>query len=200
MLGIGQSLVRHGVIAAFCKRVTTQQAPCPKPDAAQHTVSFDGGVCVARTAGIEAAARTQHGADRELIAADDPQEGLARLYHRCVIDFQCWSRLARRSPALAMRAASRAETVTSTGGKECWFKRKDSRARRLMRLRATAVPKVRVAILKPNRGKVSSLARTDRLKNASANFLPRRFTSRNSAGWCKRLRGSNVSLRIVRQP
>jgi hypothetical protein len=25
-------------------------------------------------------------------------------------------------------------------------------------------------------------------------FLPRSFTSRNSAGWCKRLRGSNVSL------
>jgi len=65
-----------------------------------------------------------------------------------------------------------------------------------MRLRDTAVPKVRVAMLKPNRGWVSWLARTDRLKNASANFLPRRFTSLNSAGWCKRLRGSNVSLRI----
>jgi hypothetical protein len=40
------------------------------------------------------------------------------------------------------------------------------------------------------------LARTDKLKYASANFVPRRFTSRNSAGWCKRLRGSKVSLLI----
>src|ERR1700753_2221329 len=35
------------------------------------------------------------------------------------------------------------------------------------------------------------------LKNASPNFLPRRLMSRNSAAWCKRMRGSNFSLRIV---
>jgi hypothetical protein len=69
-----------------------------------------------------------------------------------------------------------------------------------MRLRATAVPKVRVAMLNPNRAWLSWLARTDKLKKASENFLPRRFTSRNSAGWCKRLRGSNVSLRIGKRP
>ena len=69
-----------------------------------------------------------------------------------MIVFQCLSRLARKSLRLALRAASRAETVTSTDGSECWFKRKDSRVRRLMRLRATALPKVRVAILNPKRG------------------------------------------------
>jgi len=65
-----------------------------------------------------------------------------------------------------------------------------------MRLRATAVPKVRVAMASPNRGQVSRLASTDKLKYASANFLPRCLTVRNSAGWCKRLQGSNVSLLI----
>src|SRR5271169_3635293 len=107
---------------------------------------------VARAAGIEAAAWTQHGADGELIPADGPQQNLTNRYHRWVIDFQCWLRLARSSLGLAKRAASRAETVTSTGGNECWFNRNDSRATRLMRLRATALPKVRVAMLKPNRG------------------------------------------------
>src|SRR5258708_37717221 len=89
---------------------------------------------------VEAAARTQHRAYAQLISADDPHEKLARRYHFCVIDFQCSSRLRRKSFELADRAASRADTVTSTGGKECWFKRKDARARRLMRLRATAGP------------------------------------------------------------
>src|ERR1700736_3576463 len=96
--------------------------------------------------------RAQHGAQRKLIAANAPEEKLARFYHCCEIVFQCASRLARKSAPFANRAASRAETVTSTGGNACWFKRKDSRARRLMRLRATAVPKVRVAMLEPRRG------------------------------------------------
>ena len=42
-----------------------------------------------------------------------------------------------------------------------------------MRLRATAVPNVRVAIANPRRAQFASLARTDRLKNASVNRLPR---------------------------
>src|SRR5882724_3822797 len=107
---------------------------------------------VAGTARIKAATGPKPRAEHQLVAADDPQRDLAKSQHRCVIDFQCLSRLARKSLGLACRAASRAETVTSTGGSECWFKRKDSRVRRLMRLRATALPKVRVAILKPNRG------------------------------------------------
>ncbi len=108
--------------------------------------------------------------------------------------FQCFSRLARNSFGAARRAASRADTMTSTGGRPCWFKRKDSRVRRLMRLRATAVPNVRVAIARPKRGHFSWLARTDKLKYASVNFLPRCRTWRNSTGKCKRLRGSNVCL------
>ncbi len=71
------------------------------------------------------------------------------------MDFQCRFRLARKSLKDADFAASRAVTVTSTGGNDSWFNRKDSRARRLMRLRATALPKVRVAMLNPNRGWVS---------------------------------------------
>src|ERR1700721_1509463 len=145
-------------------------------------MAFDRGMRIAGAAGIETAARAQHGTEQQLVATDDPHQYLAHGRHRCVIVFQCLSRLARKSSGLARRAASRAETVTSTGGKECWFKRKDSRVRRLMRLRATAVTKVRVAMLKPNRACVSWLARTDKLKKASENFLPRRFTSRNSAG------------------
>ena len=63
-----------------------------------------------------------------------------------------------------------------------------------MRLRATAEPNVRVAIAKPNRAESASFATTDKLKYASLNFLPRCRTARNSAGWCNRLHGSNVSL------
>src|SRR5471032_468193 len=110
---------------------------------------------IAGAAGIKAAARTDQRTQQQLVATDDPQQDLARLQHCWVIDFQCLSKLARNTRTSACRAASRADTVTSTGGNECWFKRKDSRARRLMRLRATAVPNVLVAILKPNRGKVS---------------------------------------------
>ncbi len=192
---MGRPLFRNGVVAAFPEGVTAQHALQAQPASPQDPVAFDGGVRIARTRRIETATRTQHRAYAQLISADDPHQELAGRYHFW-IDFQCSSRLKRNSRELAARAASRADTVTSTGGNECWFKRKDSRARRLMRLRATAVPKVRVAMLNPNRAWVSWLARTDKLKNASENFLPRRFTSRNSAGWCKRLRGSNVSLRI----
>src|SRR5258708_20274358 len=99
---------------------------------------------------VEAAARTQHRAYAQLISADDPHEKLARRYHFCVIDFQCSSRLRRKSFELADRAASRADTETSTGGKECWFKRKDSRASRLMPLRPTPVPTLPAPIAKPN--------------------------------------------------
>jgi hypothetical protein len=149
---MSRSLIRHGIVAAFGERMTAQEATQAEPTSAQDTVAFDRRMRVARTAGIEAAAGPKHGADGELIPADAPHEYLAGFYHCCVIDFQCCSRLARKTPSFAARAASRAETVTSTGGKEYWFKRKDSRARRLMRLRDTAVPKVRVAMLKPNRG------------------------------------------------
>ena len=113
---------------------------------------------------------------------------------------QCLARLARRSPGGASLAASRTATVTSTGGNSCWFKRNDSRVRRLMRLRTTAPAQERVAIAKPSRGYVSRLGRTDKLKYASENRLPRCLTSRNSAGWCRRLRGSNVSVRMAGQP
>ena len=175
--------------------MTAQHALQAQPTSSQDPVAFDGGMRVARAGRIEAAAGPNHGTDQQLIAADHPHQEFAGRYHFW-IDFQCSSRLVRNSREVAARAPSRADTVTSTGGNECWFKRKDSRARRLMRLRATALPKVRVAMLKPNRAWVSWLARADTLKNASENFLPRRFTSRNSAGWCKRLRGSNVNLRI----
>jgi hypothetical protein len=178
---MGHPFVRDGVVATFPERVTAQHAPQPKPASSEDAVAFDRGVRIARARRIEAATRAQHGADRQLIPADDPHQELARRYHFW-IDFQCSSRLKRNSCWLAARAASRADTVTSTGGKECWFKRNDSRVRRLIRLRDTAVPKIRVAMLKPNRAWASRLARTEKLKNASENFLPRRFTSRNSAG------------------
>jgi hypothetical protein len=177
---MGHPLIRDGVVAAFPKGVTAQHTPDREPTSAQGTMALDGGMRIARARRIEAATRTQHGAYGQLIPADDPHQEFARRDHFW-IDFQCSSRLRRNSLKVAARAASRADTVTSTGGKECWFKRKDSRVRRLMRLRATAVTKVRVAMLKPNRAWLSWLARTDKLKNASENFLPRRFTSRNSA-------------------
>jgi len=151
ILGI-VTLVGHRVVAAFVKGMAPQNPAAPQPETPPRPEAFDGGVRVARAAGIEAAARTQQGTDGELVSADGPHQYLAQRYHRCVIVFQCASRLARSSLGLADRAASRAETVTSTFGNECWFKRKDSRARRLMRLRATAVPKARVAMLNPNRG------------------------------------------------
>src|ERR1700683_4844764 len=152
VLGIDHSLVRHRVVAALVEGMTTQHASQAKPGPAQGAVTLDGGVCVAGAAGIEAATSPKPRGEQQLVTADDPQEELAQGRHCCVIEFQCLSRLARKSLGVACRAASRAETVTSTGGNECWFKRKDSRVRRLMRLRATAVPKVRVAMLNPNRG------------------------------------------------
>jgi hypothetical protein len=112
--------------------------------------------------------------------------------------FQCFSRLARKSFGNARRAASRAETMTSTGGRSCWFKRKDSRASRLIRLRATALPNVRVAIANPKRAQLASFRITDRLKYAHPSFLPCRRTVRNSAGRCRRLWGSKVSLLLER--
>jgi hypothetical protein len=187
MLGMSQSLIRgcwfgYGIIAACVEWMTAKQATQAEPASSRDAIAFDGGMCITRARRIEAAARPEHGRDRELISADDPHEKVARLQHFCVIDFQCPSRLTRSSFSLAARAASRTETVTSTGGKECWFKRKDSRVSRLIRLRATAEPKTRVAMLNPNRGWLPLLARTDSEKKASLNFLPRRFTSRNSAG------------------
>src|SRR5882757_3994472 len=119
-------------------------------------MAFDRCVGIAGTTGIKAAARAQHRAQDQLVRANGPHQELAHSsYHRCVMLFQCFSRLARKSVVRARLAASRADTMTSTGGKSCWFKRKDSRASRLIRLRATAVPKVRVAIAKPNRGQFS---------------------------------------------
>jgi len=160
-------------------------------------MAFYGRVGIAGTTGIKAAMRTQHGTQDQLVGANGPHhESAHRSYHRFEMLRQCFSRLARRSFGSALRAESRAETMTSTAGRACWFNRKDSRVRRLIRLRATAVPKVRVAMAKPKRGQFPAFANTDMLKYASDSFLPRCRTERNSAGRCKRLRGSNVTLLI----
>src|SRR5277367_6496870 len=98
--------------------MAAQQSAQTEPRSAQRAVALDGRVCVAGAAWIEAAARPEQRTQRQLVAADQPQRNLARPQHFCVIAFQCRSRLARRSPSLAWRAASRAETVTSTGGSE----------------------------------------------------------------------------------
>jgi len=132
--------------------MTAQQSAQAEPSAAPGSVAFDRVMGIARAAGIKAAVTTEPRTQAELVAADQTQQEPAHGRHRSAIERQWRSRLARKSPELAARAAARAETVTSTGGSECWFKRKDSRVRRLMRLRATAVPKVRVAMLNPNRG------------------------------------------------
>ena len=132
--------------------MAAQQSAEAKPGTAPGSMALDRVMGIARAAGIKATVTTQPGTQQQLVAADQTQQESAHGRHRSAIERQWRSRLVRKSPELAARAAARAETVTSTGGSECWFKRKDSRVRRLMRLRATAVPKVRVAMLNPNRG------------------------------------------------
>src|SRR5258708_29951955 len=105
---------------------------------------------IAGAARIETATGPEPGTQQQLVPADHPQQDLAQGWHRCVIDFQCLSRLARKSLELAVRAASRAETVASTGGGECWVNRHESCLRALIRLPAPALPRASVANLSRN--------------------------------------------------
>jgi hypothetical protein len=119
VLGIARYLVRHGVVSAPAQGVTAHQAAQAEPRASQGTVTLDGGMRVAGTARVKAAAWTQPGTQEQLISPDEPQQNLSEIQHRCEIAFQCLSKLARNSCSAAWRAASRADTVTSTGGREC---------------------------------------------------------------------------------
>src|SRR5258707_13773525 len=105
---------------------------------------------IAGAAGIETATGPEPGTQQQLVPADHPQQDLAQGWHRCVIDFQCLSRLARKSLELALRAASRAETVTSTGGGGCLVKRMGSRGRRFVGFRGAALPTILSAFLHPD--------------------------------------------------
>jgi hypothetical protein len=77
VLGIDQSLVRHRVVTAVCKGMAAKKALKPQPGAAQNSMAFDRRMRVARTAGIETAARTQEGTQRQLVDADDTHQDLA---------------------------------------------------------------------------------------------------------------------------
>ncbi len=68
---------------------------------------------------------------------------------------------------VALRDAERALTTISTGGSSCWCERKDSRIRRLTRLRRTALPTVFAAIDNPRRATEVGLARTTSAKKVS---------------------------------
>jgi len=115
-----RSLVGHRVVTARRQRVAAQNAAQTEPGAAQGAVPFDRRVRVAGTTRIEPAARPQQGAHDELVGANDHEEQLThQTDQRLAIVCQWRARLARKSAALAFRAASRALTVTSTEGSPC---------------------------------------------------------------------------------
>lgn len=66
-------------------------------------------------------------------------------------------------------------TTISTAGSRYWFKRKLSRTRRLIRLRATAFLILRLEIANPRRAQPLSLGRINTVKNPSA----------ETVGWLK---------------
>src|SRR5271165_5307337 len=76
MLGIDRSLFRHRVIAAGCERVAAQDAAQAQPSAAQGAVAFDRGVRVTGATRVIAAARAQHRAQYQLVAANDPHQNV----------------------------------------------------------------------------------------------------------------------------
>lgn len=74
MLGIDQSLVWYGVVSSFGEGMTAQDSAHAHEASAQRPVALDGGMRIAGAAWIKAAARTQHGADRQLVGANAPHQ------------------------------------------------------------------------------------------------------------------------------
>ena len=78
-----------------------------------------------------------------------------------------WKWIIDISALLLVVAAGRALTTTSRAGSSCWRSRNDSRARRLMRLRFTALPAALMPTASPSRARPASFGRVSTRNSAS---------------------------------
>ncbi len=154
----------HGIVAAGIPGMAASDATRREPRAAQRPVTLNGVLRVAGTRGIKAAVRPEQRADEPAVERDEGDQERA---HRRTILSQCDCRLARISALLLVVAAGRALTTTSRAGSSCWRWRNDSRARRLMRLRLTALPAALMPTASPSRAWPAALGRVSTRNSAS---------------------------------
>ena len=168
--------------------MATQDAPRTEVDAARDAVSFERFLCVARAARIEATRRSEQWTECVAIEADERGQDAA---HCRITARQCFSRLRAMAALSASRAPERALTTMSTAGSSCWCWRKDSRTRRLIRLRRTALPMMRAATDNPSRGPTLLLVRAKTANEPSAKRRASRYVRSNSDLALRRCAGLN---------
>lgn len=125
---------------------------------------------VMRTARLEATSRPENRGDRKLIATDQHPDrppsdaALRRAHERPAARMTSVESCSYISPDSSRVAAARAITTRSSAGSVGCSRRNHSRIRRFTRLRATAFPTLRLAVM-PSRGPLESRGAT-RMTNA----------------------------------
>lgn len=165
--------------------MTANHAAGGEPETARHPKAFDRLDPVARTARMETATRRQPAADTALVCANqkDQQGGHCRLTRVQIERRSAWISL-----FLAFPACGFASSTTSQGGRAACSVRKLSRARRLTRLRSTALGRALRAIARPRRGCPASLPVTTAIKLVDRSLRPCSKTRLNCAGLSRRAR------------
>jgi len=168
-----------------------------EPPATPRAMKLDSFERVVRAGGIETAAAPQPGAQRELV---ETNQELGDDAHCCLTLPHLSSAPARNSAFVAPRARGRALTTRSTAGRLRWFKRKDSRMTRRMRLRSTEPPASFAATAMPRRGWPSLFWRAVTAKNPFPMRRPRACTASNSGFRRKRRCAGKVSRPVGSRP
>ncbi len=178
--------------------MTTTDAPDCQPKALERSVPLKRLDGIFRAGRQKSATAAEHGADRVLVGADQPdQRSSQQAFH---LHNSPSKRV--RSPSISIRQAclparsargrGRAKRSTTSQGGIDGFCRKASRAKRFTRLRKTARRANRLAMIKPRRGPppaATRLAPSGRYSRSKC--LPRRTlrlakTAENSAAACRR--------------
>lgn len=186
-------LVGNGVHAARAQGIATGDAAEHEPAAANEAVAFNGFEGIRGARGMEAALVAQPWAEQQAIHLYKKNQDAAHFLPSCC---QWRSRL-RRSTSLGALAASRFAITTMSMAGSCFTaRRKDSRARRLIRLRSTAAVETLRETARPMRASASSPDAASRVKNLSEERTPVRKTRVNSSGFSSRLWRGKPSPRL----
>src|SRR5882757_5508676 len=147
--GMRDPLCGYGIVTPGVPGVTLRQSSEREGYATKSAMAFDSFLSVLRTTRIEPAIRPEKRTQEPTIEFDHRDQDRA---HIRIATRQCSSRRRARFALVASRAPPRALRMMSAAGKSLWWARKDSRIKRLMRLRWTAVLIRRAAMASPRRG------------------------------------------------
>jgi len=74
-------MLRHRILAAAAQRLAAHDAPQRQDTAPQRTEAHDGNPCIIGTAGVEAATRTQQGAQQAFVGTKQEEQESGHFVH-----------------------------------------------------------------------------------------------------------------------